>query len=991
MAYQPAILNTARLNNFRLNYQSAALKAIRDTRARITIAGELANPRIRYNTVTVRDVINDTPNTCAFTVDHDPPGFGDRVEVWINSNAPQLLFAGAVQTLDVSYEGGRPVLQVWHVSAVDDTERLNRLRPYGSWTNVSASTVAVTIVSQFAPGLTAKGVQNNLPPVSVNFDTSEGFDGCLKQLAKLIGGYFYVENLDVHLFQEEPAEAPDPVDPAHPPQNDPPNRLSTDASQLRTRVYGVGGGSVVLIISGPGDTSLPLEDAVWFVATGGAVIAPGTQRLTYTGVQAGGAGTLIGPGIGPSTAPTAQLAAGAGVDTGAHDYAVTYRTPSGESLLSPRTTITVGPVAAPTTPPAAGAAQAGAGVGAGWHHYAVSFVTASGETPPGPPVFAATDMVPAPDVAPVPAAPTAGGAMDAGTYQYALTYQLAGSGETTLGPASGAVVIGGAGGATIAPPTTVGPLNNYASPSNYSVAWAIGDSVAYAITYLTAAGGETTIGPVSNAVTIQDIRDFGWNGSPAPCAIYATNVTVPSDPTVTGKRMYVRRNGTWIGYLNLAPSWTGGMVDNVAGAGVPPATNTATGPTTKVTMTVPVRAGCTRNVYRYHASQGWRLLSALGASETSTADVFALANTASRPAPPATNGAVLGQIPLSAIPVGGPVVTARKIWGSAANTTALKLVATIADNVTTTYLVTTPDASLGVAAPTTNTATANQVALSNLAIGGATVTQRSIYRTKAGLSQLQLVATLANNTATTYVDAIADAALGANAPSADTSGILQPDGQVNAGATSIPVAGAVAFTPTGGWAIIGNGEQVIQYAGVSGNTLTGIPASGRGAIVAGVSFNSTITTAPALTGIPATGPGSIQYPILPRDPVNIWVQRDDTAAQAAYGIHEGPVLRDERRATPSLVALCDAELALYAAPIQTVTYTTRDTKSRSGKTVTVNFPTPPIAGTLVIQDVTISEIDIAPGLAPRFAVSASTVRFSLEDVLRRAAGAESTR
>jgi hypothetical protein len=39
--------------------------------------------------------------------------------------------------------------------------------------------------------------------------------------------------------------------------------------------------------------------------------------------------------------------------------------------------------------------------------------------------------------------------------------------------------------------------------------------------------------------------------------------------------------------------------------------------------------------------------------------------------------------------------------------------------------------------------------------------------------------------------------------------------------------------------------------------------------------------------------------------------------------------------------------------------------------------------TLTIQDVLITEIDVAPGTAPRFTVTASSVRFSLEDLLRR--------
>ena len=868
MAYQPAILGSARLNNFRLNYQSAALKKIRDTRALITLNGVNVRDRVRLYSFSIRDVINDTPNSCAFSIEDPPPNLGDRIEVKINSNAPQLLFAGIVQMLDLTYEAGLPVHWIYQVSAIDDTERLNRIRPYGAWVNTSASIVAETIVNRFAPGFTVKGIQPNLPPVSVNFDTSEGFDGCLKQLAKLIGGYFYVENLDVHLFQEELTEAPDPVDLAHRPLNTPPIANAVDFSQLRTRVYGVGGGSVLLLASGPGDTSLPVEDVSWFEATGGQVIAPGTQRLSYTGLQVGGIGTIVGPGMGPTTGPIPTAAAGAGIESGLHSYAVTFRTASGESLASPANAVTLGPVAVPT-------------------------------------------------VAPVANPPTTGGALGVDTYDYAVTFQFAG-GETTPGPYSNAVTTAGA---LITPPASSGNASLNISTGFGTTNWNVGDVIDFALTWVSATG-ETTVGPLSNAVVIQS------NGAGLACYAHIANVPIPTDPAVTAKRIYTRRNGAWAGGQQLTNATTGLDLFGSYGLGPPPSSNTATGTTSNriIVSNLPTQAGCTRRLYRRCASLGPRLLADLDATATTFDDTIHNSNLTSRPSPPATN-----------------------------------------------------------------TATANQVALASLPRGPASVTQRSIYRTKAGLTQLQLLATIADNTTTTYTDTAADATLGANAPTVDTSGLTQPDGQIIPGSSALPVASPTAFDAAGGWAIIGNGEQVIRYTGISGINLIGIPATGRGAIVATVTYNSTVTAAPALVGIPATGPGSIQYAILARDPVNIWVQRDDLVAQASYGVHEGPVLRDERRTTASLVSLCDAELALYANPIQTVTYATRDVKTRSGKTVTINFTSPPIAGTLVIQDATITELDLVPGLAPRFSVTASSIRFSLEDVLRRAAGAESTR
>lgn len=62
-----------------------------------------------------------------------------------------------------------------------------------------------------------------------------------------------------------------------------------------------------------------------------------------------------------------------------------------------------------------------------------------------------------------------------------------------------------------------------------------------------------------------------------------------------------------------------------------------------------------------------------------------------------------------------------------------------------------------------------QVSLTAIPLGGMLVTARKLYRTVAGGTHYLLLATLSNNTATTYTDNIADASLGAEAPTANTT------------------------------------------------------------------------------------------------------------------------------------------------------------------------------------------------------------------------------
>jgi len=74
-------------------------------------------------------------------------------------------------------------------------------------------------------------------------------------------------------------------------------------------------------------------------------------------------------------------------------------------------------------------------------------------------------------------------------------------------------------------------------------------------------------------------------------------------------------------------------------------------------------------------------------------------------------------------------------------------------------------ASVTVADKTTN----GQVSVTGIPLGGASVTARKLYRTAAGGSTYMLLATISNNTATTYTDNIADSSLGAGAPTTNTT------------------------------------------------------------------------------------------------------------------------------------------------------------------------------------------------------------------------------
>jgi hypothetical protein len=334
-------------------------------------------------------------------------------------------------------------------------------------------------------------------------------------------------------------------------------------------------------------------------------------------------------------------------------------------------------------------------------------------------------------------------------------------------------------------------------------------------------------------------------------------------------------------------------------------------------------------------------------------------------------------------------ITERNVYRTLANSSTLRFLAHLYDNTTTTLLDGLNDSSLGSAPPSVGTLPANKVNVSGIPLGPATVLSRKLYRTAAGGATLKLLATIADNTTTSYADTLADSVLGANAPSSDASGLQQPSGSILPGAGSIIVAGTGAFRPGGGWAIIGNGQQTVRYAGITGGALTGIPAAGHGAITAAISYNSTISAAPMLLGL---APDAITWPIAKGTAINVLAQVDDTNAQqylaqlvggSEDGIQEAYV-QDGRLSYTEAVARANAELALHNQVDVNITYTVRDPTTRVGSTITMALGPPTnLHGDFKIQSISRSAFHY-PGVHHTCTVQASSSRFTLEDLLRLA-------
>lgn len=1020
---RPAVLGSgARLKNLRLAYLPPSIVWVRYTKVTITIAGVEVQARVRLASLTIRDALNDAPNTCEFTIEGTPPDLAETIRVTIGITAPRLVFAGAIQSLDNTYEG-RPLQRAYQVTAIDDTAVLNRRRPFANYVNASASTVAQDLVQTFSAGITTRHVQTNLPAVTVTFDGSDTLGACLARLANLVGGYFFVDDGDVYLFQGDvsallvaayaaPATTPYPNAESETytgsrySVSDVVDFVYTYSAAIADEDFTLEGRPSVpsRVVTVAAYSGYPQAFSVQAQHTTNAAIHwihlwrrvnGGTYRYAGSMANNGSSGfsdafssrnadtiystvvlpvglsmidaTLTAPDALTATSRTLQHAPPLHLTADASQLRnVVYGKGHGEPLLAD---VAVGETILPLADvtmfnPLGGSAILGV-TPEGAQFQVVNY---AGTVAGGDALGAAPGALVGPGAGPTIALRTVaafGFDLAEGFYQYAYTFVTA-AGESLPSPRTNALSATVFGGRIEAPVGALTILDTRAS-GNLPVG-----SYQYQVTFTNGAG-ETTVGPVATAF----VNAVGRYGAPFAYATPSAGGSIPGSAfyryvlsfvTSTGETMALGDNASW---------YTG------AQGGTGPASLQSFYLADLAVSGDPRVTG--RKLYRSNDSGvSYQLIATLDNVQTSYVDTAANAGGSPQRLIDTTGPS---QLALTGIPIGPTGTTGRKIYRNGS------LVATLSDNSTEDYTdnLATPTTPAPVYNTTESSISMRTIALSGIAIGPSGTTSRRVYRTAKNSIQLKLHTTIANNSATTIAsDFIADGSLGADVPTSDTSGLTASSvvANVYAGATAILTSGAGSFLAGGGWVTIG--DQTVRYTGLSGNTLTGVPASGAGMLRTTIPYGSVIKPAPLLIGV-----SGFPLAMLAGSGCHLWVRRDDRGSQGieaaidvingrsgAGGIYEGPIVVDERRGEASLAALCDATLQLYARPIVTVTYATRDPKTRSGKTIHVDLPGYPV-GDYIIQDVVIEAIDEDPGTFPLYTVTASSVRFSLEDTLRR--------
>lgn len=185
---------------------------------------------------------------------------------------------------------------------------------------------------------------------------------------------------------------------------------------------------------------------------------------------------------------------------------------------------------------------------------------------------------------------------------------------------------------------------------------------------------------------------------------------------------------------------------------------------------------------------------------------------------------------------------------------------------------------------------------------------------------------------------------------------------VSAGATVLPVTNTIWYSAAGG--TVRSGTNLITYTGVS----TG---SGAGSITG---CSGIITDLPA------------------NQPVNVYVQADDAAAQTAFATLLGggasgiavQYVADGRLSLAECTTRATDDLAFYKAQLSTIQYTTTNAYTRAGRSVAVTL-TKPIAltNTLRVQSMRLRGRRAVVGASLKFdrLITASPAKRQLADAL----------
>lgn len=215
---------------------------------------------IWQGTINVNDASNSQADTGSFqTHSGYKPKVGATVLIGVGTIGGGREFGGRVQSVkDNQYQQ-----HLFDVSIIDWTPDLNKNKVFGRWTSVAGDVIFRDILRDFCPGFSAVGVTRNAASIPEVNASGEDPTDLFQQIADYLGWQWKVDAWkDVYLGPGVEQQASPLLtgqyhfDELH---------WSEDVSQVRTVVWGIGGGGALsadYTVPGTGNIVLPMDSVV---------------------------------------------------------------------------------------------------------------------------------------------------------------------------------------------------------------------------------------------------------------------------------------------------------------------------------------------------------------------------------------------------------------------------------------------------------------------------------------------------------------------------------------------------------------------------------------------------------------------------------------------------------------------------------------------------------------------------------------------------------
>jgi hypothetical protein len=262
----------------------------------LTISGTRREHQTDISSVTINDVLLEEVNTCELDVFGFTPVIGQPVVVGLGSIS-NVLFAGTITRIRESH----PKLNarvVYHCTATDWSYLLDKRLVTYHWRSTSASQIAIEIIHNFtdaSDGLKPTRVQTGIASVDDFPCTFETVSNALTRLARLAGGYWYVDDTKVvHFFTgtEAGTVAPIALDSSNTEFRG--FTYEQQLDQVRTKVYVEGMQTSLLadcFATGMTIPLIPVQSVEGFNTIAGGLVRIDQLFTLYTSVIAAGGGS----------------------------------------------------------------------------------------------------------------------------------------------------------------------------------------------------------------------------------------------------------------------------------------------------------------------------------------------------------------------------------------------------------------------------------------------------------------------------------------------------------------------------------------------------------------------------------------------------------------------------------------------------------------------------------------------------------------------------